>query len=134
MQSFQSKVQRIPGSRMGLADHMSRMYLEDADETVKEVIEDDITVITEMALHLFLLDTTSPDPNHHYRPLHRMAMHRKRMSMTIYEIVMEETSFTVVCGAHGSRSTRRTLVIESTSNRSATLLTSVPYAKRIATR
>ena len=61
MQSFQSKVQRIPGSRMGLADHMSRMYLEDADETVKEVLEDDIAVITEMALHLFLLNATTPD-------------------------------------------------------------------------
>ena len=61
MQSFQSKVHRIPGSRMGLADHMSRMYLEDTDETAKEVIEDDIAVITEMALHLFLLNTTTPD-------------------------------------------------------------------------
>lgn len=49
MQSFQFKIQRIPGTRMGLADHMSRMYQDDL-----KLAEPDEHVVTQMALTLIL--------------------------------------------------------------------------------
>ena len=55
MQSFIFKVQRIPGTRMGLADYMSRMYPEvDSDEDkVQSIKEDDELLVIGMALVLY---------------------------------------------------------------------------------
>ena len=64
MQSFEFKIQRIPGTRMGLADYMSRMYpdVNSDDDKVQCIKEDDELLVIGMALDLLLLEEPS-DPN-----------------------------------------------------------------------
>ena len=58
MQSFVFKVQRIPRTRMGLANHMSRMYPDtDPEENSNNPVrEDDGILVIGMALELFFLE------------------------------------------------------------------------------
>ena len=116
MQSFIFKVQRIPGTRMGLADYMSRMYPEvDSDEDkVQSIKEDDELLVIGMALDLLLLEESSDSDDRGVcytldaKPIlnkNKLRMNRlitPNMTLTIILVnVMVGVSFIQVSGERG---------------------------------